>query len=315
MQAELEVIAGPDVGRTARFDRSSIVIGRHPECDFVLTDASASRRHAILRWEGNDGIVSDLGSRHGALLDGQLLDEERRFHGQVDLTLGNTLLRVTPLADDPLQEKSSLSHAFAAGAFYRVQPLCGRAVRYSSEGPQPSIAQLLVSLSDLRTLCLLVDPLAKDDVPLSARAAGRTLLSTTPDAVDPSSPIAIPAPEAFEAASALECSDHWVAYFGDSWDELVQRLQALARHRATVDDTTPAPVLLPLWKPSLLMELIHCGEEGFAEALLTGIRAALLEHREPGAWDAIATDGFREALEHFGFRPYGATASSGPRTG
>ncbi|WP_265445053.1 FHA domain-containing protein [Flexivirga meconopsidis] len=50
---------------------SNAVIGRDLDCDLVITDALASRRHAELRLDGATLTVTDLGSSNGTFVDGE----------------------------------------------------------------------------------------------------------------------------------------------------------------------------------------------------------------------------------------------------
>ena len=53
-------------------DRSEMVIGRDAGCDIVLSERSASARHArVVRGDGGYFEVQDLGSTNGVLVDGE----------------------------------------------------------------------------------------------------------------------------------------------------------------------------------------------------------------------------------------------------
>jgi DNA-binding CsgD family transcriptional regulator len=51
------------------------VLGRSSVCDFVVKDASISRRHAQITLKGGKMGVRDLGSRNGTYLNAQRVDE------------------------------------------------------------------------------------------------------------------------------------------------------------------------------------------------------------------------------------------------
>lgn len=72
-----------------------ITVGRTPNNDVVLADASISRLHAYLRQQGSGWVVADAGSKNGSWLRGETLTARKerplasreilRF-GDVDLT-------------------------------------------------------------------------------------------------------------------------------------------------------------------------------------------------------------------------------------
>jgi len=65
------------------------VIGRSRECDVVVPDPNASRRHAEVRREGNGWVVRDLGSTNGTLVNGRRVAQAPLRHGD-RLTVGLT---------------------------------------------------------------------------------------------------------------------------------------------------------------------------------------------------------------------------------
>ncbi len=69
----LVVIEGPDRGQTLALTRSPLVIGRGADCDLLLHDQEASRRHAELRGTGTSWQLVDLGSTNGTFAGGQRL--------------------------------------------------------------------------------------------------------------------------------------------------------------------------------------------------------------------------------------------------
>lgn len=47
-----------------------LIIGRHPDCDLVLHDATVSRYHARLVYRDGAWVIQDLESRNGTVLNG-----------------------------------------------------------------------------------------------------------------------------------------------------------------------------------------------------------------------------------------------------
>src|SRR5262245_39154323 len=57
--------------------RFPCIIGRHPECQHCLDDASVSRRHCLLFAMSNQIWVQDLGSSNGTFVNEERLDDAR----------------------------------------------------------------------------------------------------------------------------------------------------------------------------------------------------------------------------------------------
>ncbi|MBI3647785.1 MAG: DUF3662 domain-containing protein [Actinobacteria bacterium] len=77
--------------RTVRLAGRVVTIGRLPECDVVLKDAGASRRHAQIRDEGAAHRITDLGSTNGTQLNGQPVQSRELADGD-RITIGTTVL-------------------------------------------------------------------------------------------------------------------------------------------------------------------------------------------------------------------------------
>jgi pSer/pThr/pTyr-binding forkhead associated (FHA) protein len=79
--------------RRHRLTQRTTTLGRSRDCDIVVEDANASRRHAEIRHIGLDYFVVDLGSTNGTLVNGQRVRRHPLAHGDV-LMIGTTELRV-----------------------------------------------------------------------------------------------------------------------------------------------------------------------------------------------------------------------------
>jgi pSer/pThr/pTyr-binding forkhead associated (FHA) protein len=66
----LFILAGKTMEK-AVIQKRQFSIGRQKECDLVITDSSASRRHAVIVEEQGRYFLEDLNSRNGTLLNGQ----------------------------------------------------------------------------------------------------------------------------------------------------------------------------------------------------------------------------------------------------
>ncbi len=90
----LEVLSGPLDGKTWPFDRE-ITIGRDDAvaAACITLDRYVSRRHAMIRQDGDRLVLADLESRNGTRLHGQSVTESAITPGD-RFVIGRTLLRV-----------------------------------------------------------------------------------------------------------------------------------------------------------------------------------------------------------------------------
>jgi len=73
----LEVLSGPALAsRQLKLDEAR-VLGRSPECDWVLADAGISRRHASIEARSAGLYLRDLGSRAGTFVNDHAVDPNR----------------------------------------------------------------------------------------------------------------------------------------------------------------------------------------------------------------------------------------------
>jgi two-component system, NtrC family, response regulator AtoC len=71
-----------------------LVIGRGPDAGLSVDDPLVSRAHAVLRVVPDGLCLSDLGSRHGTLINGDRVTEPRLVSSGDVITIGNVLLVV-----------------------------------------------------------------------------------------------------------------------------------------------------------------------------------------------------------------------------
>jgi transcriptional regulator with AAA-type ATPase domain len=69
------VAYAPDGVRRFPVHRSELVIGSRPECDIYLPYTGVAQKHAILRFDGTELRIEDLGSRKGLLVSGKKVRE------------------------------------------------------------------------------------------------------------------------------------------------------------------------------------------------------------------------------------------------
>lgn len=76
-------------GKRHPLRRGRTVIGRGTDADITISDAGTSRRHVEILWDGERGMVRDLGSTNGTQLDGGTVSEAR-LHPDAVIRIGRT---------------------------------------------------------------------------------------------------------------------------------------------------------------------------------------------------------------------------------
>jgi transcriptional regulator with AAA-type ATPase domain len=69
------VAYAPDGVRRFPVHRNELVIGSRPECDIYLPYTGVAQKHAVLRYDGSELRIEDLGSRKGTLVSGRKVRE------------------------------------------------------------------------------------------------------------------------------------------------------------------------------------------------------------------------------------------------
>jgi hypothetical protein len=78
--------------RTVPLSREVMTVGRLPDCDIVLRDSGASRRHAQLKRDGSGAwTITDLGSTNGTKLNGTTVQSRALQEGD-RIVIGATVL-------------------------------------------------------------------------------------------------------------------------------------------------------------------------------------------------------------------------------
>ena len=77
--------------RTVPLNKETVTIGRLPDCEVVLKDRGASRRHAQVRTRDGVSTLTDLGSTNGTRLNGATV-QTRALEDGDRITIGTTVL-------------------------------------------------------------------------------------------------------------------------------------------------------------------------------------------------------------------------------
>lgn len=97
---------GPLSGERIGLVREVTTVGRSTTSDCVIADPRISRIHAQIRWDTTGFVVTDLGSRSGTWLDGELLTGPSVAHHGQQLRFGPVTATLEGLAeaDDPFED-------------------------------------------------------------------------------------------------------------------------------------------------------------------------------------------------------------------
>jgi pSer/pThr/pTyr-binding forkhead associated (FHA) protein len=100
-QPRLRVVAGPDAGREASLDAvgAEVRIGRAESCELRLTDALASREHAVVRRDVAGLVLLDRGGKNPTEVSGTRVEGERRLRDRDEIAIGNSRIAVSDPAE------------------------------------------------------------------------------------------------------------------------------------------------------------------------------------------------------------------------
>jgi pSer/pThr/pTyr-binding forkhead associated (FHA) protein len=109
----LQIVAGPDAGRSATLDAigTEIRIGRAVDLELSLIDALASREHALVRRDLAGLLLVDLGGKNRTLVGGATVSGERRLHDRDEIRIGNTRIAVSDPAESLIEELEQIPDA------------------------------------------------------------------------------------------------------------------------------------------------------------------------------------------------------------
>lgn len=77
-------------GMRIPLDKAIVFIGRHPECDVVLTRSrKVSRKHCAVAQVNNSFVIRDLGSMNGIRVNGRSVRKDLRLQVGDDILIGD----------------------------------------------------------------------------------------------------------------------------------------------------------------------------------------------------------------------------------
>lgn len=126
-----------------RLPLCGLLAGRSTQCDVVLEDPDASRRHAQFMLLDSKPWIVDLGSSNGTLVNGHSVRRERLADG-AEIVLGRTTLRLRAAKKGDLllphlllEEWSPLDNGSPVPKTERLRRLAGAETSAWVEGSQP----------------------------------------------------------------------------------------------------------------------------------------------------------------------------------
>ncbi len=119
------VAYAPDGVRRFPVTRNELIIGSRPECDIYLPYTGVAQKHAVLRFDGTELRIEDLGSRKGTLVSGRKV-REALLEVLDEIRVGGVTLLVEDVV--PVPEKPAVSEPEPLPPGPRITP--GRMVEH-----------------------------------------------------------------------------------------------------------------------------------------------------------------------------------------
>jgi len=105
--ARLEAVAGPVEGRTFPLVEDELSIGREPSNQISLLDSLVSRRHCVIRRNGQGFLIQDLDSRNSTFVNNVPVKERMLADGD-QIRIGKSTLVFQGLSQEPAGDHASL---------------------------------------------------------------------------------------------------------------------------------------------------------------------------------------------------------------
>jgi pSer/pThr/pTyr-binding forkhead associated (FHA) protein len=97
----LVILSGAHAGSRYSLTRD-FAIGRHSECDLIVSDSTVSRRHTRIVLDNKRFCLYNTGA-NGTFLNGIRIDGRQELHDRDEIRVGNTLLRfIQPISSEDM---------------------------------------------------------------------------------------------------------------------------------------------------------------------------------------------------------------------
>jgi len=93
---EVHLFLGEKPLGTFSMSKGELTIGRNPGNDILIENVGVSRRHAVIKWTGDNAVVEDLGSANGTFVNGQKITSRPLQDGDEILVLKHRLVYRIP---------------------------------------------------------------------------------------------------------------------------------------------------------------------------------------------------------------------------
>ncbi len=91
----LEAMNGPEDGKWFVLEGDSWLLGRSEAAEIAISlDSSVSRQHARLTREGDQYFLEDIGSTHGTIVNGRVIEVKTKLNYADQIIVGSTLLEL-----------------------------------------------------------------------------------------------------------------------------------------------------------------------------------------------------------------------------
>ncbi len=147
-----------------------VVIGRGADCDVVIPDSEASRRHVEIQVNGDAYLINDLESRNGTTLNGARLTRPQPLKDGDVVRIGQTTLVFRhPLPVEqaaPLPDLPPIQDSLATVVAPRLEPTVRQASVAGSNSPMQVLGRLtraIATLDDARVIADTVTSALRDE--------------------------------------------------------------------------------------------------------------------------------------------------------
>lgn len=108
LQAKL--VLGPGAANVTEYEirDQEVILGRGKECQILLADKKASRKHTMIRRSGAAVLIRDLGSANGTYVNGVRI-KEQQLSGEDVIRIGDTEIRFQALSADYERKKDDFA--------------------------------------------------------------------------------------------------------------------------------------------------------------------------------------------------------------